>query len=341
MLINKIYRSILDRNAFWNYYNANLKAPNIEDIEDCYRFITDFIKYSQKSQTVLFKDIAFLKKNRPERLKHIVSAFFLGIWLFRHRTKFIYHSIIRELEILNCFKNRNNDDIESQFTYVWFMATLFHDLGYKPEILQKREPIPSHVIPEYDKLGFPYRSVPDFYKNIYPKYYTYREEKEHGIFAGLTFDRDITEIRRFQENTSSELDWREELEELYHYVAWIITSHNIWMIRGDSSDVEMYKKNNLNDLILSSQKDKQGQYLEYKFRYDDYPLFSLFCIIDTIEPLKLDFWPFKVDIRLEEGKMIIKSNNREYLDRVSGLKDWLCPVIREDDCATIYLDNIL
>ena len=46
MLINRIYRSILDRNAFWNYYNANLKAPNIEDIEDCYRFITDFIKYS-------------------------------------------------------------------------------------------------------------------------------------------------------------------------------------------------------------------------------------------------------------------------------------------------------
>lgn len=341
MLLNRIYASILGRKACWNYYNTSLEAPNIKDVEDCYLFITTFLEYSGKTKTVLFNEIGFLKEHCPERLRHIVSAFFLGLWLFRHRTKFVYHSIMNELKGLNCFKNRNNDEIESQFTYVWFMATLFHDLGYKSEILNKREPKPRHSIPEYDKLGFPYRSVPDFYKKIYPKYYAYREEKEHGIFAGLTFDRDLTAIRRFQENSSSKLDWSEELEELYHYVGWIIASHNIWLIRVDSPNYKKYKENALDDLILSSRMDKQGQYLEYKFRFEDYSLFSLFCIIDTIEPWKLDFWPFKVDIRLKNKKMIIKSDNSNYLDKINELKDWLCPVIREDDCVTIYFDNIV
>ena len=312
----------------------------MSDTDDCYRFIKEYINFSEKSNTILFKYVDDLKDNCPFRLSHVMSTFFLGLWFFNHkRSKFLHNSIVKELKRLACFQD-NQNDIEKQFAFVWFMATLFHDLGYPAEDKKDGEIIPSHDIPEKDNNGNLFNeSVPFFYKNVYKDYYNkYRENKEHGIYAGLIFDKEICDIRRYQcDYSSSKLDWKEELEELYHYVAWIILSHNIWMIRDDNKKIGEYKKAGLNNLILSSEKNDNDQYIDYRIRFYDYPLFTFFCIIDTIEPLKSTSCLSNVDIVLNSGKITIKSNDCDYLRKIKGLNDWLMPTIENNGIVEIRL----
>lgn len=329
MKIKNIYESIINRPDLWNYYNHDINAPVITDTDDCYRFITDYIIYSEKSKTVLIEALQNIKKRSPQRLSHIVSTFFFGLWLFHHkRNKFLYNRIINELINLSCFQN-DYDDIVRQFTFVWFMATLFHDLGYPAE--EEGKPLPNIDVPY---VG----SVPDFYRYVYQNYYNYRRNSEHGIYAGLIFDRDICEIRRFQECSDSDLGWKEELEELYHYVAWIIMSHNIWLKRDNDNNIDEYRSYNLDLLILSSTKTSDNRYMDYKIVFDEYPLFSFFCIIDTIEPLKTSSCLSEIDIELQKGKIIVKSNDSEYRKKVLGLNEWLVPAIKKENEITIYLN---
>ena len=331
MEIGQLFKDIMNRRELWNYYNKDIKAPIITDANDCYQFITEYIKYSEKSEMLLFENVNKLKDLSPQRLSHIVSTFFLGLWLYHHKKTTFLHSLIKvELKRLNCFQN-DYDDIDRQFAYVWFMATLFHDLGYPAEENKDGTNIPNHDIPF---VG----SVPEFYNTIYSDYYTFREKKEHGIYAGLTFDKDICEIRRFQYNISnSDLDWKEELEELYHYVAWIILSHNIWMIRDNNIKVDEYKKAGLGNLVLSSRKDEKNKYVDYRISFNRFPLFTLFCIIDTIEPLKSTSCMSNVDIRLEGKSIIIKSNDSVYRQKILGLNEWLLPVSKDNDRVILYL----
>lgn len=333
MKIIDIYKSVITRTDIWDYYNKGISAPILTDLEDCCRFITEFITYSEKTKTILFKGVQYLNNNDPCRLRHIVSTFILGLWFFRHRKSRYLHNVIKEeLSNLNCFQNKTND-IDRQFTYVWFMATLFHDLGYIAENKKEGEALPCHSIPFA-------KSVPNFYSNVYERYYNYRVKHEHGMFAGLKFDKEICDIRRFQEHDDkSKLNWREELEELYHYVAWIILAHNIWMIREDDENVCNYRKDNLNELILSSGKNVNGKYKEYRVHFKDYPLFTFFCLIDTIEPTKAVSCLSDIDIKLEGKKIIVKSNDASYRKKVADLNDWLLPVSVENEVVTIWLVN--
>jgi hypothetical protein len=331
MKIKNIYDSIIERTNLWNYYNKDIIAPVITDTDDCYRFITQYINYSEKSKTVLVGALRIIKERSPQRLSHIVSTFFFGLWFFHHkRTKYIHNHIVEELKSLRCFQN-DYDDIVKQFTFVWFMATLFHDLGYPAEEKANGTSLPRNDVPF---VG----SVPDYYRHIYKNYYNYRKNSEHGIYAGLIFDRDICEIRRFQEYSDSDLGWKKELEELYHYVAWIIMSHNIWLKRDNNNDIDEYKRNHLDPLILSSSRTSDNRYVDYRVVFDEYPLFSFFCIIDTIEPLKTSSCLSEIDIDLQKGRIIVKSNDSGYCEKVLGLNEWLVPTIKNEDEITLYLD---
>ncbi len=330
MKIQTIYKRIQDKKELWKYYNNEIKVPKILDTEDCYEFIINYISASEKTSTCLFKNIDKLKKDCPERLSHIVSTFFLGLWFYSQKTSFIQKSIYKELSELQCFQD-NQSEIMQQFPYVWFMATLFHDLGY-PEKDARELPIDEITIGEKEPIPF-------FYRRIYPSYYEYREQKEHGIWAGLQFDKDICQIREYKESISSTLSWRKELEELYHYVAWIILAHNIWLIRDNDTNLEKYQVNSLQDLILPSTKDESGNYEEYKFAFTEYPLFSFFCIIDTIDPIKSTSCLSDVDIKLESGDIIVKSNDVEYLNRINSINEWLLPTTKNGDTVTIHFHS--
>lgn len=332
MKIANIYSNIIKDIDKWNYYNEDIEAPCLTNKNDCCNFIKEFIKYSEKSGSCLFKNIEELKRIDPKRLYHIVSSFFLGLWFFYNRKKLIHNSIFNELRALECFCNYDNKEINRQFIFVWYMATLFHDLGYIAEY--KGKMIPDHNIP-YKFNG----SIPHFYVNVFRNYYKYRENKEHGIYAGLIFDRDICKIREYQEKSDkSDLNWSKDLEELYHYVAWIILAHNIWLKRDNDANINEYREKGLDQLILSSELKDNNLYKEY-ITFVDYPLFAFFCIIDTIEPIKSTSCFSKVDIKLERDKIIIKSNDSNYRKQVLSLNEWLVPTIENDNTVTIFLQD--
>lgn len=333
MNINNIYKNIQKRSKLWNYYNKDILVPDILDASECETFIKNYIKASEKASLVLVDNVSKIKNDSPQRMTHIVSTFFLGLWLYNNKFCFIRKHIREEISSLRCFLTE--DDINQQFTYVWFMATIFHDLGYPAEL--KGASLPNHEIPAQEHAN----SIPDFYKEIYIGYYKYRNNKEHGIFAGLKFDEDICKIRNFQEySLSTELSWRKELDLLYHYVAWIILAHNIWLVRDDNKYAQKYRTNALQELILSSEKDDNGKYLNYKFSFDEYPLFAFFCIIDTIEPTKITCTLSTVDIKLGKGgDIIVKSNDKNYLEKVNSLNEWLVPTTMEENTVLIHLNS--
>lgn len=333
MRVDTIYNSILKNPKVWNYYNKDILVPEISNIDECYIFVKSFIKYSEKSKTTLFKWVDYLNEHSPRRLSHIVSTFFLGLWLYRNgKNKYLHETVKSELKRMKCFA-QDGDDIDRQFTFVWFMATIFHDLGYYAEDKHEGETLPYHTIPY---VG----SVPSFYSIVYERYYEYRKNREHGIYAGLMFDKDICDIRRYQEHDdNTQLSWRKELDELYHYVAWIILAHNIWMVRDNDQHVSNYRENNLNELVLSSEKNINGKYKEYRVLFKDYPLLTFFCLIDTIEPTKFVSCISDIDIKLEREKIIIKSNDAFYRNKIADLNDWLLPVSVENEVVTIWLVN--
>ena len=162
MRVDTIYNSILKNPKVWNYYNKDILVPEISNIDECYIFVKSFIKYSEKSKTTLFKWVDYLNEHSPRRLSHIVSTFFLGLWLYRNgKNKYLHETVKSEFKRMKCFE-LNSDDIDKQFTYVWFMATLFHDLGYFAEDKKDGEPLSYHTIPF---VG----SVPIFYGEVYEK----------------------------------------------------------------------------------------------------------------------------------------------------------------------------
>lgn len=332
MNIKKLYANIIKNKVLWNYYHKRIRKPSITNTDECYNFIKSYIKYAEKSNTDLFDNIDYLNNNNPSRLSHIVSAFFLGLSFFWDGNGFIKVAITKELEKLKCFQEE--DDIEKQFTFVWFMIALFHDLGYKAEDNENGEDLPIHTITIDEN-----NSVPMFYYEIYKRYYKYRKNKEHGIYAGLIFDESICKIREYQENNKkSKLDWRRSLEELYHYVAWIIIAHSIWLKRDNDANINEYRDKGLDQLILSSELKDNRLYKEY-ITFVDYPLFAFFCIIDTIEPIKSTSCFSKVDIKLERDKIIIKSNDTNYRKKVLSLNEWLVPTIENDNTVTIFLQD--
>lgn len=341
MKIKKIYNNTI-KNTKWNYYNKKITNPNLCDVNSCALFIKKYIKLAEKSKALLYNEIDYLRTHFPERLTHIVSTFLIGIWIYRSKRSSPFHKLIsEELKRLKCFQHKQgNIDIDQQFAFVWFMIALFHDLGYKAENTENGENLPNHTIPlTINNDSNCLQSVPDFYKSIYQQYYKYRNNKEHGIYAGIIFDRDICEIRSYQECSDSKLNWSKELEELYHYVAWIILSHNIWMIRkADKEKVKIYEENHLDALILSSEKDNKGEYIDYKIKLNKHPLFSLFCVIDAIEPTKSSSCLTNIDIKLTKDKIIIDSNDSLYQDKVYSLNEWLTPVTKEGCTSFIHLN---
>ncbi len=317
--IKRIYNKISKNKEEWDYYSHDIKIPNIMDTDGCFRFIKEYIECSEKSDSDLFKDISNLRVKSPNRLSHIVSTFFIGLWVF-NRSEHIKGLIVEELKKLRHFGHDDDNRICKEFKFVWFLASLFHDLGYKSE--DESAQLPNYDVPFVN-------SVPDFYQKVYKDYYEYRKNKEHGIYAGLIFDRDTCKIRERQNNSESRLYWGEALNELYHYVAWIILSHNIWMIKKGSGDEQEYRRHNLDSLIINPG--------EFKIKFNEYPLFSFFCIIDTIEPIKSTSCLSYFDVK---GKSLkITSNDSAYLEKILGLNDWLVPVWKENDTVIVNLDE--
>lgn len=97
----------------WNYYSCNMTFPF--EATEARIFIKEYFEQGAK-RGVIFPVIDEINSMRS---MHTVSAFFIGLLLKK--------SIGENLDII-C---SNSDDYE--FSYLWFLVCLYHDMGYAIE----------------------------------------------------------------------------------------------------------------------------------------------------------------------------------------------------------------
>ena len=328
MRLDKYIKRIYKNKDLWNYYDKEFKRIDLSDALSCKKFITKYVEYAKKNPDNLYKELLYLENHDENRLKHIASTFFIGILLYNCRELPFRRLICKELKEIEAFDNTNIDD---HFIYIWFLITLYHDLGYKYEKDNLDFNINDYDILDKNKN---INMVPTIYEDIYKKYINYHKN-DHGICGGLIFNQEICKIRARNENSSDSLNWDRKLQQVYESVAWIIVSHNIWWCReGDEIEKEYIEKG-LNKLIIK--KDSA-----YPIDIKNYPLFFMFCLVDTIEPSKRDIKHDKIDFKFNKNSITIKcktkNNIKKYLDGILDSKKWLTNIQSGKDSNEVTID---
>ena len=114
-------------------------------------------------------------------------------------------------------------------------------------------------------------------------YFLFRKQQwkvvDHGILGGLLlFDRLVKIRREKKKENEDNLFCVRKLENQYKLAANAISIHNIWL--PTNSTKKIYEKFNLKDLLNFQ-----------AIKFEDFPMFYILGVADTIEPLKT----FKVD----------------------------------------------
>lgn len=323
-------QSVIINHALWQYYEYGPEQPNINDTNSCFLFIGEYFRRAQKYSKEVEDGLNCLMQHDPNRLRHIVSTFFLGLALYHDQNLSFRQCVSAQMCRFRIFRNVDQEELDRQFTYIWFMITLFHDLGYlyEKDFKQFSEEHYLHDIPFCN-------SVPRRYKDIIEPYQNYRQNKDHGICAGMILDIVLCETRANRCYLYEDaLNWDPLLDEVYHHVAWIIMSHNIWWKRDTypERNLREYHIAGLDNLVLSSRKLKSGVYNWYPIRYCIHPLFFLFCLVDSIEPIKRLQTLQGINFHTERNRITINAElaldtYSDYLRKdIAGMNDWLLHV---------------
>lgn len=341
----EIFKEVRTNQKWWNYYK--LKSDQIQsdsDTMDSDKFIKNFIEVSGKAEISLYKAIEGLKYTiRPD---HIVNTFFLGVYLYNN-SRSIKKQINKATDVFRTVLS--DHDEQDRFQFIWFLICLFHDLGYNVELesnslkSKERKQRIIEIEQEIEKLIKirKIHGVPPLYENIITKYLKYRNTVfrciDHGIYAGIRLFWDLCENRSIKEFSPSKLSYKFGLIEVYHYAACIILAHNIFFAKQGSFEDELYKIHDLDSLIFEPNK--------YRISLDKHPMFFLFCLVDTIEPIKV----FKEDGELLKNIFLSYSDNNltirseikcgchdTYFSKVKSLNDWVTPV-KELDSQTLEI----
>lgn len=184
--IDDLYRA----NTEWNYYDADIRKPF--DKDKARDFIIQYFENGAKKRVVL----PFIDEIDSMRHMHVVSAFFIGLLIKRE--------LCPDLVIFS----QKYENYE--FSYLWFLVCLFHDMGYaiendrtykytyrsnSEEYLRKHKDIKGSCIAEqcrYKDLGLvfvaPYR-----YNHFSDKSKENHSEKYEGIMFsnGVTINKAV------------------------------------------------------------------------------------------------------------------------------------------------------
>lgn len=324
-----IYR-VIENPTEWRYYDKDIKSPDLNNPESCRNFIHDFTLLAKKSGEMVYLGLEYLANNDRIRFEHIVDTYFLGIALFNDRRLYFGRSIRNYLKHFEVFKELDEKEINKEFNYVWFLITLYHDLGYRYECGDyPREEILSH------KMSYKPTSIPHKYVALYLDYERIKHNGDHGICGGLEFDRDLCYIREAMSQVDNSLSWSKALEEVYHDVAWIIIAHNIWWNRVDYEHPRI--EGALSGLNISGSKKEDGSYKTYPINRQKYSLFTLFCLVDTIEPLKRHISLNQINIDVFKGHIYLQVDGiseNKYVKDIEEANSWLMPI-------KLIFDNVL
>lgn len=169
---------------------------------------------------------------------------------------------------------------------------------------------------------------------------------DHGIVGGISLYHDLCAYRKHVEDTfgviHEGLYWGKELEKDFGFVSWVIACHNIWMINVHSKDAAKYKFWGLDDLII---KDNQTNEHEYPISSEKNPFLFLFCLVDSIEPIKVlkntEMFS-KIDIVFDELNLELSIESlptnlkKRYAKKISDINSWLTTVQPNDSNSAKY-----
>lgn len=331
MNIKDFILDVYRESELWNYYSDNtITKLDICKTNDCRIFIEYFFGASGKGDCMssLIKD---LKDLPDERCQHIVYVFLLGVGIY-HKEEKLKERIDSQID-----KYRNKYECKSDvnFLFVWFLCCLFHDLGYDKE--RSRDINWGFNLNEIgSSVG-----VPIFYRGIIKKYHKYIKDRfnktDHGIYSGITMFKSLCEIRR-DKKIQNKIMWEEELIPIYNISSWVVLCHNIWLQEeGNTYETNIYKGYGLDALV-----HKKG---ELKILSHKSPLFFFFCLIDTIEPIKVikDVSLLEnIDILFDKSNIVITNNlscacKDNYSNKILDLGNWLTPVRMTNNRIEIFI----
>jgi hypothetical protein len=338
----KTYIDLFSDSQKWKYY-SDMDVNPFTSTESSREFITRFIELSGKAQNnSLFENIYKLD---DKRIQHIVSIFFLGTHIY-YNNSIIKTSIDK---VINRFKNQNKGS-KIEFSFIWFLICLFHDLGYEIEDNEKYKDFDEFIKGKVKYFLNESVGVPKLYEDTFKQYFNYRlksdkvylKKPDHGICGGiLLFNKLNTILIKKQKNNRSEgLSWNKKLINIYRYASWVILAHNMFYIRTGDPDEHEYLRNDLGSLILDKDEKPKINLEKHSFLY-------LFLLVDSIDPIKtFDKYENLTNIRIETSSSDLRLvvNNKDFRDqyfkKVESLKEWLVPEIKiSQDTIIIKIKN--
>lgn len=332
-------------------YSKKLQCNNIDifNPKDCKTFVERYLgSAGTLASPGSLADVLETHTIDDNRYQHIVFTFFIGLAIY-NKCGLINNVINEKFCNDNKYRIALEKHQEAPFAYIWFLICLFHDLGYKYEysnllntnIKKFDDLINCSKIDDVtiiDKL----EGVPDFYHTVVEHYFKYRlmaEKLDHGICGGFILYHDLCDIRRTHKNNKprqfNKGYWKDELELIFAYAASVVLCHNIFFASNPLTK-ELYIKFKLGSLITNK---------KYKINLKEYPIFFLFCLVDSIEPIKVvkDVKSLKkISIDINYNTLSFKTTlkcgcGEKILNNINSLNDWLCPA--QNGC--IILNNTL
>lgn len=274
----ELYDSAL-RNGTFKYWDISFNG--IEDLKgekeekDEIGFIKSYLGKGEKAELPIMEGLNHLERNRAI---HIVSTFLLGIIIYERCEK-----IRRSIDEFLIFHPDGTDNTpDERFKYIWALITLYHDLGYAVE--DKKVDTSKY---NYKNLIKKFPKKPEYIPSSYSKnslinYQKYRQDvwncNDHGIIAGIMLYDQLTKLRNKKGVSASSLKWGEGLIYDFEIASWTIAVHNIYLIDKKSKYFHCYVEYKLSKFIY----DTKARQIDCSRN----PFLFLFCIVDSIEPLK-------------------------------------------------------
>ena len=149
----------------------------------------------------------------------------------------------------------------------------------------------------------------------------------------------MCELREKKEKENSDLYWGKEMVKIYACAAWIILCHNIFYIKREDENKCCYEHYKLDSFVVDS--------VSRNILWKKHSLLFLFCLIDTIEPIKVSKNTDILDkVKVEYNSSMIKldfsalGNNDKikYLNKINDLNNWLIDARTTKDVVSIYFN---
>ncbi len=358
----------------WLYYTQDFAYINFEQAYcDSFEFVQKYFNLGGKSgflPETIFGN-ANDKADRKEydlRAKHVVSTYFLGIYLFK-KIKFFKPgktSLLAE-------KNNKNE-----FLWAWFLCSLYHDAFYNCE---KDDSNTNTDIERIRDCHFGYcknswRLLYD--KKTIKKYYEKnqkgkeQDKDNYTSFNGeIHYDHGILGAEWLYINYKNKLDelfMSEENRQIYklggilvdenglkldkaHFnavcnISKVIASHNIhicdknYIDSNGHKDIDKYRNAKLENLIPGEVDFHKMPYNKYgKFGVYD-KMYLLLSLVDSIEPTKKEIDLKDIDIEVSnlnnyKYEIAVQYNKLSDMDKIkqtiSAMPSWLKYIVVENN----------